>query len=196
MVLATGTGAEVQTPRNPRDQRPHQRNPANTRRAAGPLRTFSGQRRRRTRRQRPSRSRIGAPEGSGRVTLSQRARGAARELEGSKTVPESICHGAAFFAQFRLEPPMRIINPVIATTAAVVLGILTVGTTPASAWHTGHAHGHVEVERHRGPQLHIGTGGVRIDDGRHHRPRRHAHCRQVSYHDHHGRHRVRTICED
>ena len=92
---------------------------------------------------------------------------------------------------------MRLITPVIATTAAIVAGVATLGATPASAWHYGHAHGHeVEVERHHGPRVQIGPGGVRIDDGRHHRPRRHAHCREVSYHDHHGRHRVRTICED
>lgn len=84
----------------------------------------------------------------------------------------------------------------LGAVAALSLGGVAMASTDAMAWHFGVPHGgyhgggeEVIVERrgrYRDPYL---------EDDHHYRPRRHRHCREVEYHDHHGRHRVRTVCE-
>lgn len=85
------------------------------------------------------------------------------------------------------------------TLLAVALGLALGGTgltaTAAYAQHRGYDQDDVDhSERRHGPRIQIGPGGVRVDDG-HHRPRHHEHCRLIEYHDHHGHHRTREVCD-
>ena len=88
---------------------------------------------------------------------------------------------------------MHVMRLATGLIAFAMVGFAVIGAAPALAWHHGHEHEYEAEERRHGPRLHIGPDGVRIDDGRHHRPRRH--CREVSYHDHHGHHRTRVVCD-
>lgn len=82
----------------------------------------------------------------------------------------------------------------LAIAVGMLLGTGAMSIGEAQAWHHGTPHvshgGHDEIiveRRHRG-----GGGGGYVNEG-HHRPH-HRHCREIEYHDHHGRHRVRTVC--
>ena len=83
----------------------------------------------------------------------------------------------------------------VATLAALTLGSAVLISNDARAWHFGAPHGggyhadeEVIVERR-------GHGRGRVFEEDHHRPRRHRHCREVEFHDHHGRHRVQVVCD-
>lgn len=84
---------------------------------------------------------------------------------------------------------------ILLAAGALVLGGGILTTDPARAWHHGVPHGYhhggdeevIFERRHR-------RGGVYVDEG-HHRPRHHRHCREIEYHDHHGRHRIRKVCD-
>ncbi len=75
--------------------------------------------------------------------------------------------------------------------AAAALG-LTLAASDAKAWHFGEPHGgyhhgreETYVERRHRDRY------VDEDD---YEVRRHRHCREVEFLDHHGRHRTRTVC--
>lgn len=78
-----------------------------------------------------------------------------------------------------------------ALTGLALSGGLLV-SSEARAWHYGVPHGGYyggeEGRRYRG-------GRDDFADEEHHRPRHHRHCREVEFHDHHGRHRIRTVCD-
>ena len=85
---------------------------------------------------------------------------------------------------------------VVALGAAAMAGMVL--TAPeARAWHFGEPHHgfrrhqeEVFVERHGYPSRdNYGHEEFRR------RRRHHEHCREVASHDHHGRHRITTVCE-
>lgn len=84
-----------------------------------------------------------------------------------------------------------------AAALVVVLGNWA-SVEPAFAQHDSYRY--YDGERYHAPRLRVGPGGVEFDSGygHHRRDRWHhrRHCYQVESHDHHGRHRYRTVCED
>lgn len=93
--------------------------------------------------------------------------------------------------------PMLTKGTVLAAALGLALGSTGLTATQAYAWHQGVEHDEVDHggERPHGPRIEIGPGGVGVDDGDHHRPRHHEHCRLVEYEDHHDAHRTREICD-
>lgn len=81
----------------------------------------------------------------------------------------------------------------LVTAGLALSGMLPVGQ--AKAWHYGapHERYHDSNEEIVIERRHRGRGFYEVD--RHHRPRHHQHCREVEFHDHHGNHRIRTICD-
>ena len=85
---------------------------------------------------------------------------------------------------------------VVALGAAVIAGVVFV-SPEARAWHFGEPH---QGFRHHQEELLVERRGYPSRDHYGHeelrrRPRHHEHCREVAFHDHHGRHRITTVCE-
>ena len=79
------------------------------------------------------------------------------------------------------------------TVAAAAALCVTFVSSQAQAWHHGEPH----RGYHHGPaETYVERRSHRdryVEDDDHH-VSRHRHCREVEFHDHHGRHRIRTVC--
>lgn len=82
----------------------------------------------------------------------------------------------------------------LSVIAALSLTGAVLVSSDARAWHFNAPHGgghHQGDQEGRVERRGHERGRVFEDD--HHRPQRH--CREVEFYDHHGRHRVRVVCD-